>query len=286
MSDAAAIAGIAFIVGIVFFSGSLYALIARRPALARADHAAGRTRVHRRLGVVCVERLAQLTESRVYIRRQGRMTRGSGARAARRCSSAIEFRCLPNPLIGSPISVGTRRWPLEIGFGMGHALLETAQRHPEWNCLGVEVYRPGIGALLNAVEAAQLQNVRVIEGDARAVLANMIDRGDAASRHGVLSRPLAQVQTSQAPPHQRRVRRVGRAAARRRTVNCSLATDWEHYADAMRVVLDAEPRLENLAGDGQFATRNEERPTTRFEARGVRLGHQVWDLAYRKREFR
>jgi tRNA (guanine-N7-)-methyltransferase len=63
---------------------------------------------------------------------------------------------------------------LEIGFGMGHALLETAQRHPEWNCLGVEVYRPGIGALLNAVEAAGLPNVRVIEGDARVVLANMM----------------------------------------------------------------------------------------------------------------
>jgi tRNA (guanine-N7-)-methyltransferase len=65
-----------------------------------------------------------------------------------------------------------------------------------------------------------------------------------------------------------------------------VATDWEHYAHAMRVVLDAEPLLENLAGQGQFANRNEERPTTRFEARGVRLGHRVWDLAYRKREVR
>ena len=65
-----------------------------------------------------------------------------------------------------------------------------------------------------------------------------------------------------------------------------VATDWEHYAEAMRAVLDAEPGLENVAGQGQFATRNEERPTTRFEARGVRLGHRVWDLAYRKREVR
>jgi tRNA (guanine-N7-)-methyltransferase len=62
-----------------------------------------------------------------------------------------------------------------------------------------------------------------------------------------------------------------------------VATDWEHYAHSMRVVLDAEPGLENLAGEGRFAPRNEERPTTRFEARGVRLGHQVWDLAYRRR---
>ncbi len=62
-----------------------------------------------------------------------------------------------------------------------------------------------------------------------------------------------------------------------------LATDWEHYALAMRTVLDAEPGLENLSGTGNFAVRSEERPTTRFEARGVRLGHLVWDLAYRRR---
>ena len=61
-----------------------------------------------------------------------------------------------------------------------------------------------------------------------------------------------------------------------------LATDWEHYAQSMRTTLDAESNLENLAGAGNFAERNEERPTTRFEARGVRLGHEVWDLAYRR----
>ena len=66
---------------------------------------------------------------------------------------------------------------LEIGFGMGHALLETAQRHPDWNCVGVEVYRPGIGALLNAVAAAELTNVRVIEGDAMLAAGAMLTPG-------------------------------------------------------------------------------------------------------------
>ena len=174
---------------------------------------------------------------------------------------------------------------LEIGFGMGHALFETAQRHPEWNCLGVEVYRPGIGALLNAVEAARLTNVRVIEGDARAVLANMMPEGTLHRLIVFFPDPWPK-----SKHHKRRLINAEFAtlAAQRLAAGGELliATDWEHYADAMQVVLDAEPGLENVAGLGQFAARNEERPTTRFEARGVRLGHQVWDLAYRKREVR
>lgn len=174
---------------------------------------------------------------------------------------------------------------VEIGFGMGHALLETAQRHPEWNCLGIEVYRPGIGALLNAVESAGLRNVRVIEGDARTVLANMMTEG-------ILHRVMVFFPDPwpKSKHHKRRLINTEFAAlvAQRLDAGGELltATDWEHYAEAMRVVLDAEPGLENVAGQGEFAARDEERPTTRFEARGVRLGHRVWDLAYRKRAVR
>jgi tRNA (guanine-N7-)-methyltransferase len=231
-----------------------------------------------------VERLAQLTEGRVYIRRQGRMTVAQ-ARALRELLERYRI----------PVSTGPADWTvhfgrraplvLEIGFGMGHALLETAQRHPEWNCVGVEVYRPGIGALLNAVEAAGLSNVRVIEGDARAVLANMVTEG---TLHRVIV--FFPDPWPKSKHHKRRLINAEFAAlvAQRLSANGELlaATDWEHYAEAMRDVLDAEPGLENLAAAGQFAIRNEERPTTRFEARGVRLGHHVWDLAYRKREIR
>jgi tRNA (guanine-N7-)-methyltransferase len=174
---------------------------------------------------------------------------------------------------------------LEIGFGMGHALLETAQRHPEWNCVGVEVYRPGIGALLNAVETAGLRNVRVIEGDARAVLANMTTEGTVHRIMVFFPDPWPK-----SKHHKRRLINAEFAAlvARRLAAGGELlaATDWEHYAEAMRGVLDAAPDLENVAGKGQFAIRNDERPTTRFEARGVRLGHRVWELSYRKREVR
>ncbi len=231
-----------------------------------------------------MERLAQLTEGRFYIRRQGRMTVAQ-ARALRELLERYRI-----PLCSEPVDWAAhfgRRAPLvlEIGFGMGHALLETAQRHPEWNCVGVEVYRPGIGALLNAVEAARLTNVRVIEGDARSVLANMVTEGTLDWVMVFFPDPWPK-----SKHHKRRLINAEFAALVGHRLSATggllAATDWEHYAEAMRDVLDAEPRLENLAGAGQFAARNEERPTTRFEARGVRLGHQVWDLAYRRREIR
>ncbi len=172
---------------------------------------------------------------------------------------------------------------LEVGFGMGHALLATAQRHPDWNCVGIEVYRPGIGALLNAIDAARLPNVRVIEGDAREALANLFGAG---ALHRVMV--FFPDPWPKSKHHKRRLINAEFAAlvASRLAPDgqLQLATDWEHYAFAMRTVLDAEPGLENLSGTGNFAARSDERPVTRFEARGVRLGHLVWDLAYRPRQ--
>lgn len=232
-----------------------------------------------------VECLAKLTaetkQGRVYIRRQGRTTRAQ----SRALQTLLERYQVP-------ISANAEDWTvrfgrdaplvLEIGFGMGQALFATARQHPEWNCVGVEVYRPGIGALLNAVADAQLTNVRIIEGDARDVLANMITEGSLRRVMVFFPDPWPK-----SKHHKRRLinREFAALVANRLAPDGELqvATDWEHYAEAMRLVLDAEPGLENPAGDGQYAQRNEERPTTRFEARGVRLGHQVWDLAYRRR---
>jgi len=190
-----------------------------------------------------------------------------------------------------PVSQTNERWSswfgreapllLEIGFGMGHALLAAAQRHPEWNCIGVEVYRPGIGALLNAVADAELENVRIVEGDARNVLANMIAEGTLTRVMVFFPDPWPK-----SKHHKRRLINAEFAAlvASRLIPGGELhvATDWEHYASSMQAVLGAQPGLESLSPPGQFAHRNEERPTTRFEARGVRLGHRVCDLAYRR----
>ena len=117
------------------------------------------------------------------------------------------------------------------------------------------MYRPGIGALLNAVVAAELTNVRIIEGDARAVLANMV-------AEGMLHRVMVFFPDPwpKSKHHKRRLINAEFATlvAQRLCIGGELqiATDWEHYAEAMRVVLDAEPSLESLAEPGQFATRN------------------------------
>ncbi len=218
---------------------------------------------------------------RVYIRRQGRMT-DAQARALNTLFERYQI----------PISPNLERWSsrfardaplcLEIGFGMGHALFATAQRHPEWNCVGVEVYRPGIGALVNAVAAAGLDNVRLIEGDARDVLANMV--GEAQLLRVWIYFPDPWPKSKH---HKRRLINAEFAALLASRLapdgELRLATDWQHYAEMMRVVLDNESGLVNVAGTGRFALSHDERPTTRFEARGVRLGHQVWDLVYRRR---
>jgi tRNA (guanine-N7-)-methyltransferase len=172
---------------------------------------------------------------------------------------------------------------VEVGFGMGHALIATAQAHPDWNCVGIEVYRPGIGAVLNAIETHRLENVRIVEGDARGVFANMIVEGTVRRVDVYFPDPWPK-----SKHHKRRLINaefVALVTARLQAGGeLRVATDWQPYAEEIRTVLDAEAALENLADDGAFAPRAaEERPTTRFEARGTRLGHSIWDFAYRRR---
>jgi tRNA (guanine-N7-)-methyltransferase len=228
-----------------------------------------------------MERVARLSSSRVYIRRQGRMTR---AQARALATLWPRYRIEPTlaPIDWSQSFGRTGPLFVEIGFGMGHTLLATARAHPEWNCVGIEVYRPGIGAVLNAIDAERLGNVRIIEGDARVVFANMIAEGSLHRVAIYFPDPWPK-----SKHHKRRLVNgefVALVANRlRQGAELHLATDWRDYAEEMRAVLDAEPALENLAGTGAFAPRDEDRPTTRFEARGTRLGHAVWDFAYRRR---
>ena len=224
--------------------------------------------------------MAQLTQGRVYIRRQGRMTRAQ-ARALQRLLGRYQISSATGEAPWATHFGRDAPLVVEIGFGMGHALLATAQRHPDWNCVGIEVYRPGIGALLNAIDAARVENIRIVEGDAREALATLFGAG---ALHRVMV--FFPDPWPKSKHHKRRLINAGFAALIASRLapegQLHLATDWEHYALAMRTVLDAQPSLENLAGPGKFAVRSDERPTTRFEARGVRLGHPVSDLLYRR----
>ena len=169
---------------------------------------------------------------------------------------------------------------LEIGFGMGEGLAEIAAAHPGNDYLGVEVHTPGVGALLKQVGERGLDNVRVIQHDAVEVLTHMLAPGSLAGVHIFFPDPWHKKRHNkrrliQSPFARLLAERIAPGGY------LHLATDWEDYALQMLEVLSAEPALANTT-DG-FSARPDTRPLTKFEQRGLRLGHGVWDLVFRKR---
>jgi len=173
---------------------------------------------------------------------------------------------------------------LEIGFGMGETTAAIASARPDINFLAVEVFVAGIGALARRIDDQALRNVRIIERDATEVVREMLPPASLAGVHVFFPDPWPK-----ARHHKRRLIAqpfVGRLADRIRPggyLHC--ATDWEHYAQQMLEVLSAEPMLANLHPDFAPGAVNPlvERPTTKFHARGARLGHAVWDLVFVRR---
>jgi tRNA (guanine-N7-)-methyltransferase len=168
---------------------------------------------------------------------------------------------------------------VEVGFGNGDALLALAEAHPDWDFLGIEVHPPGIGRLLNGLSARGLTHVRVVRGDAVTVFEGQIPAGSLDRVHVWFPDPWPKKRH-----HKRRLVQPGFLALISRALRpggrVHLATDWEDYARQMLTVLEAEPGLTNAAGAGCFADGPGERPVTRFELRGRRLGHRVWDLIF------
>lgn len=174
-----------------------------------------------------------------------------------------------------------RRAPriLEIGFGMGDSLTDMAAAHPEQDYLGIEVHRPGVGHLLRNLHEAGLNNVRVLCADAVEVLARQISDASLDAVYLFFPDPWPKQRH-----HKRRivqpdfVRLIAQKLKPGRTFH--LVTDWEDYARHMLDVLDACPLLTNTAGKGNFTPRPDYRPVTKFERRGLRLGHQVRDMVF------
>ena len=168
----------------------------------------------------------------------------------------------------------------EIGFGMGETSAHIAALMPEKNFIGVEVHTPGVGSLLKTIGEQQLENLRLIQHDAVEVLTHMIASESLAGAHVFFPDPW-----HKARHNKRRLLQpplVALLASRIKqggTLHC--ATDWQDYAEQMLMVLGAEPTLRNTA-DG-FAERPAYRPVTKFENRGIKLGHGVWDLVFVKR---
>jgi tRNA (guanine-N7-)-methyltransferase len=170
---------------------------------------------------------------------------------------------------------------LEIGFGNGENLAALAAAHPERDFLGVEVHRPGIGRLLRALEEQRLGNVRVLCQDAALVLRARIAPGSLGEILMLFPDPWPKKRH-----HKRRLVQPEFVASAVSALGMGgilrLATDWQPYALEKLATLSAARGLANLAPDGGFVPRPEERRPTRFELRGTRLGHEVWDLAFRR----
>lgn len=169
---------------------------------------------------------------------------------------------------------------LEIGFGMGATTAEIAAQRPEDNFIGVEVHEPGVGALLKLISEQGLSNIRIVQHDAVEVLEQMIGTQTLDGVHVFFPDPW-----HKARHHKRRLIQppfVALLASRMKPgayLHC--ATDWQNYAEQMLEVLSAEPALENTAQG--YAPRPAYRPVTKFERRGLRLGHGVWDLVFKRR---
>jgi tRNA (guanine-N7-)-methyltransferase len=219
---------------------------------------------------------------RSFVRREGRMTDGQKA-ALERLANRYSLDPIEG-VIDFDAAFG-RRAPLsfEIGFGAGDALLARSQARPDWNHVGVEVHRPGVGRALIRAEQMELDNLRVMTRDAVEILRTQIAPG--TLHEVVIEFP--------DPWHKKRhhKRRLVQPAFARLIAErlapdgvLRLATDWAEYAVQMREVLNAEDAFETIATrDDGYVDRPATRPLTRFEARGARLGHAVFDLAYRRR---
>jgi len=174
---------------------------------------------------------------------------------------------------------------LEIGFGMGDATAAVAAAMPGHDLIAVEVHEAGVGALLRLVGERGLANVRILRHDAVEVLRTMIAPASLAGIHVWFPDPWPKKRH-----HKRRLLQpafVAELALRLAPggyLHC--ATDWQPYAEQMLQVLAAEPQLRNRAADGDsggYAPRPPWRPLTRFEQRGLKLGHGVWDLVFERR---
>ena len=216
---------------------------------------------------------------RSFVRRAGRTTTGQ-ARAMQELGPKFVLPFQDAPLDFAAVFGREAPTIFEVGFGMGEATAAIAALRSGENFIGCEVHEPGVGALLKRIGEQGLTNQRIVQHDAVEVLDRMIPPASLAGVHVFFPDPWHKLRH-----HKRRLIQpafVSKLVAHLKPggyIHC--ATDWEPYAQQMLEVLSAEPALENTAAG--YAPRPDYRPLTKFENRGLKLGHGVWDLVFRKR---
>ena len=216
---------------------------------------------------------------RSYVRRTGRVTTGQ-AKAFEDIGPQYLLPYTESALDAAQAFGRTGKLILEIGFGMGEATAHIARVRPDDNFLCCEVHEPGVGALLKRIGEQDIHNIRILQHDAVEVIDNMLPEGSLDGVHIFFPDPWHKKKHNKRRLIQGPL--VAKLASRLKPggyIHC--ATDWEPYAVQMLEVLNAEAQLQNTA-EG-YATKPEYRPLTKFENRGRRLGHGVWDLVFTKR---
>lgn len=217
---------------------------------------------------------------RSFVLRAGRMGTGQ-ARALEDLGPRFLIPYSPEPLDLDAAFGRVAPKILEIGFGMGDSSATIAASQPGNDYLGVEVHTPGVGALLKRIGEASLSNVRIVQHDAVEVLRHMLAPASLDGVHIFFPDPWHKKRHNK-----RRLIQPEFAAllASRMAPGglLHLATDWQAYAEHMLEVMEASPAWRNELGPGQYAEKPDWRIETHFERRGLKLGHSVWDLLYRK----
>jgi tRNA (guanine-N7-)-methyltransferase len=217
-------------------------------------------------------------EIKSFVLRGGRTTEGQ-RKALATLAPKFVLPYAPQPLDLSQAFGRSAPTVLEIGFGMGEATAHIAALMPMKHFLCCEVHEPGVGALLLRIEQQSLANIRILRHDAAEVIEHMLAEGVLHGAHIFFPDPWHKTRHHkrrllQAPFVQKLARRLQSGGY----LHC--ATDWQPYAEQILAVLSTEPLLRNTAAD--YAPRPDYRPQTKFENRGLKLGHGVWDLVFRR----
>ena len=219
---------------------------------------------------------------RSFVKREGRLTNGQakaleqywGTMGLEHNSGLIDAKALftnDNPIV------------LEIGFGMGKSLVEMAKNAPELNFIGVEVHKPGVGACISLAQEQGVDNLKIFEHDAIEILADCIAENSLTTVQLFFPDPWHKKKH-----HKRRIVSPEFVEAIRKKLKIGgvfhMATDWENYAECMLEDMSSAPGYKNLSAANDYVPRPDSRPLTKFENRGQRLGHGVWDLQFERTE--